>query len=64
MYRINVTKSDPKIANGLPVHWFRIEKQGCCHDTAVRLAREIQERFPESEVTLSRWDCSGQDVDF
>jgi Na+-transporting NADH:ubiquinone oxidoreductase subunit NqrF len=64
MYRINVAKSDPNVANGRPVHWFRIEQEGCRHSAAVSLAREVQERFPECIVTLSRWDCSGIDVEF
>lgn len=58
MYRINVAK---KGQDGRFRHYFRVETEDY-GPRAAALYRDLADRFPECEITVTEWTKTGRDV--
>lgn len=60
MYKINVARR-LGVVNPRLVFWFRVEHDGS-EDGAFEIARELEKAFPHANVSVSRWEHSGQTI--
>jgi hypothetical protein len=62
-WRINVAE---RTRAGTYVHFFAVEVKGYDPHIAERVYKDIYKRYPATgfDVSVTRWECEGKEVDF
>ena len=65
-YKINVSRQDGLDFQGNPrwVHYFRAEVDVFPEDKAIEIARDLQSKYPDHKIGLTRVETLGYTVPF